>query len=152
MKTFKDNQGQTWTLSLTLQKNRAIRDQIGLDVFNPMTLQQILKNLTDRFTFCWFMVEQQAKTLGISEEDFEERIYGDRVMVEASIALSNEIEVFTLKLGEKGLAMIAKKFAENFQKDQERVSVMVENGQLEKLLDKEIREAEAMMQKELGDG
>lgn len=152
MKSFKDNEGQVWTLTLTLSKVRAIREKLGLDILNPNHYLQILNSLTDRLAFCFLLVEDQAKAMGVSIDDFEERLYGENVATEASMAFLEETEVFTQKLGQRGLAKLAKKSIESMKAGQSRIDEMMESGQLDSLLDQAEKEMADLLQPSGGSG
>jgi hypothetical protein len=143
MKTFKDNEGQIWNLSLTLGKTRKLREKLGLDLLNPNHYLQILNSLTDRLAFAFLLVEDQAKAIGVDADAFEERLYGDMFSTEASLAFLEETESFFLKLGQKALATLAKKSIQSMKSGQAKVDEMIASGQFDSLLD----QAEAEMQK-----
>lgn len=152
MKTFKDKEGQSWTLTLSLAKVRKIRESIGLDLLHPVHFQQILGSLTDRLTFAFLLCEPQAKGLDIDADEFEERLYGDGVATEASLAFLAEIEVFTLKLGQPGLAKMAKMAAESMKAGQAKVDEMLKSGQLDSLLEQAEEEIQKLFPKNAGNG
>ncbi|WP_144057754.1 hypothetical protein [Novipirellula maiorica] len=153
MKTFSDNKGEIWTLSLTLQRTRKMRDVLGLDLLNPNHFLQVLNSLTDRMAFCFLLCEEKAKQLGIDADDYEERLYDtpqrDGVSAEASQALIQECEDFFLKLGQKALAAIARKSIESMKSGKERVDELMKTGQFDSLLQKAQDEMNAMMDSQL---
>lgn len=113
MKTFKDNQGQTWTINLTIPKTMACINAIGLDLLNPQHYLQILSSLTDRMTFVFLLCEQEAKSLGVSVDDFEQRLHGDGITAEASRAFLEECEPFFRKFGQTQKAETTKTILAN---------------------------------------
>lgn len=152
MKSFKDNQGHTWNLSLTLGKVRQMREKLGLDLLNPTHYLQILNSLTDRLAFCFLLVEDQAKAIGIDVDGFEERLYGDTVSTDAGLAFLEETELFFQKLGQKALATLARKSIESMRSGQARIDEMITTGQFASLLDQAEAEMQKMLQLSGGSG
>lgn len=133
MKSFKDNQEQKWTLQLTLGKVRKYREKLGIDLLNPQHYMQVLQSLTERLTFCFFLCEEQAKELGVSVDDFEERLYGEGVAAEASTAFLTEAEFFFRKLDQKALAELSKKGAELERIGITKLNEWIASGQLDSI-------------------
>lgn len=149
MKTFTDNQGQIWTLILTLGKTRKMRESLGLDILNPNHYLQILASLTDRLAFTFLLVEQQANDLRIDADDFEERLYGEGFADKASLAFLGETEVFFQKLGQSAMTRLANRSIETMKSGQTRLNEIIASGQLDSLMEKAEREARENMEKEL---
>jgi hypothetical protein len=152
MKTFKDNQDQQWNLALTLGKVRQLREKLGLDLLNPNHYLQILSSLTDRLAFCFLLVEDQAKAIDVDADQFEERLYGDNVSTQASLAFLEETELFFQKLGQKALAALAKKSIQSMKSGQARIDEMMSTGQFDSLLDQAENEMQKMLQASVGSG
>lgn len=133
MKTFSDNRGQIWNLSLTLGKVRKVRDALGLDLLNPNHYQQILSSLTDRLAYAFLLCEEQAKGLDIDADEFEGRIYGKTS--EASHALLGESASFFRLLGpdQEPMALLAEKSIESMKAGSARLKEMKSTGQLDSL-------------------
>lgn len=152
MKSFKDNQGQTWTLSLTLGKVRQLREKLGLDILNPQHYLQLLNSLTDRLAFCFLLVETQAKEIGVDADEFEERLYGDGISDIAGHAFLEETELFFQKLGQSGMEGLAKKSIASMKAGRARVTELIASGQFDSAFDKAQQEMEAMFQPADGSG
>ncbi|MCM2369643.1 hypothetical protein [Aporhodopirellula aestuarii] len=143
MKSFKDNQGQSWTLSLTLAKVRQCRTKLGLDLLNPQHYMQVLHSLTDRLTFCFLLCEEQAKDLKLSVDEFEERLYGEGISQGAGDAFLSECEHFFCRLGQTTQAELTRKSLESMIASRQNLSEMQKTGQLDSLF----TEAEEAIQK-----
>ena len=142
MKTFKDNEGQVWVLSLTLSKVRKIAGKLGLDLLNPQHYLQVLDSLTDRMAFVFLLCEHEAKSLDISVDQFEERLYGDGIANEASMAFLAECELLFRKLGQKPKAELTKRVISMMRELEAKEAEMQANGQADSMLD--AAEAEIM--------
>lgn len=154
MKSFKDNQGHPWHISLSLAKCRQIREKIGLDLLNPSHLMQVLASLTDQLTFCFLLVEDQANAMQprLTVDDFEERLYGDKVSLEISNTFLEECELFFQKLGQHGMAALVKKSIESRNLSQARMESLITTGQFDSLCEKAEAEIRKEWQKVVGSG
>lgn len=152
MKSFKDAEGQTWNLSLTLGKVRQLREKLGLDLLNPSHYLQILNSLTDRLAFCFLLVEDQAKAIGVDADAFEERLYGPGVSTSASHAFLEETQNFFQKLGQTSMEALARKSIESMKAGQARIDEMITTGQFDSLLDRAEEEIQKMLQPSGGSG
>jgi len=152
MKSFKDAEGQTWNLSLTLGKVRQLREKLGLDLLNPTHYLQVLNSLTDRLAFCFLLVEDQAKAIGVDADAFEERLYGPGVSTSASHAFLEETQNFFQKLGQTSMEALARKSIESMKSGQARIDEMISTGQFDSLLDKAEQEIQKMLQPNAGSG
>lgn len=156
MKTFTDNEGQIWTLSLSLQKTRKMREALGLDLFNPQHYLQILNSLTDRLAFVFLLCEQSAKEIDVNADQFEMRLYDkpgkEGISQRASLSFLEETEAFFLLLGQKAMAALARKSIESMKAGQAKVDEMMATGQFDSLLDQAQNEVEAMLQTNVGSG
>lgn len=134
MKTFQDNQGQTWTLQLTLGKVRRLRESLGLDLLNPTHYLQVLNSLTDRLAFVFLLIQPEAEKLKIDADAFEDRLQGDEIAFNASKAFLEETESFFQKLGQKPMAALARKGIETMDVGLARLSDQMESGDFDSLL------------------
>jgi hypothetical protein len=153
VKSFKDNQGQQWNLALSLTKIRRMREKLGLELLNPEHFLKVCTSVTDQMAFCFLLVEDQAKSLGLNDPDqFEERLYGEGVSTAACFALLEETELFSQKLGQKALAALAKKMIEIMKAGNANLDHMLATGQLDLLMDKAQEETLKKLQESGGNG
>lgn len=152
MKTFTDNQGEIWNLTLSLAKIRKMRESLGLDILNPTHYLQIMSSLTDRLAFTFLMCEEQARRIEVSADQFEERLYGEGFANKASLAFLGETELFFQKLGQSAMASLAKKTIESMKAGQIRLDEMIASGQFDSLLNQAESEMENLLQQSDGVG
>lgn len=150
MKTFTDNAGQKWVLSLNLGKVRKMRDSLGLDLLNPQHYLQVLGSQTDRLTFAFLMVEAEAKKLGIDADQFEERLYGEDFATNAGLAFLEETECFFTKLGQQAMASLANRSIETMQKNLQKQLELMESGKFNEALDEMEDELESLVTEAFG--
>jgi|GEM_PF-4219065 len=105
-----------------------MRESLGLDLLNPQHYFQILASLTDRLAFCFLLVETEAKVIGVNADEFEERLYGEGIADQASVAFLEETELFFQKLGQSGMANLAKVSMETMKLGQAKMNELIENG------------------------
>ena len=88
MRSFKDNKGRTWEISLNVLQMKRIRARLGVDLVNVITLDKdgaVKVDLVDRIAndpcllvdILWVLVEDQAKKAGVSDAEFGEALAGE---------------------------------------------------------------------------
>ena len=93
MRTFKDNAGRTWTISLTVAAVKRVRDLAKLDLLDLANGRVFERLVADPITLCdalYAACKPQADAEGISDEKFGEAMAGDAIE-HASKALVEEL-------------------------------------------------------------
>jgi len=134
MKTFQDNQGKSWTISLTNREVRRIQKIIGLNLLDRVQYLQIVGSVSEMLAFIYYLVQAEAKEMGLDEDGFEQRLHGDRFAFDAVQAFLEETESFSQKLGQKGINSSAKQAILNLKRV--RMAEMVEQGEFDELAEK----------------
>ncbi len=104
MRTFKDNGGRTWSVTLNVLQMKRIRARLGIDLVNVIALDsggKVKVDLVDRIAndpcllvdILWVCVEGEAKEAGVSDEDFGRSLAGDAIE-EATRAFLDELVDF----------------------------------------------------------
>jgi hypothetical protein len=111
MKTFTDSAGRTWTISLTIDSAKRVRDLLGVNLLEPEAGDPpLLTRLgTDEILLCdvlFVMVKPQADSQNISSEQFGQALGGD-VILAAQTAFYSEIIDFFQKRGRTDRAKAA---------------------------------------------
>lgn len=79
MKTFTDNCGRSWELSINITTIRRARSLVGVDLLAYGT-DEVNTKLGDLVTFCdvlYALCKDQAVAAGVSDEDFGRGMFGD---------------------------------------------------------------------------
>lgn len=152
MESFKDAEGQTWNIALTIGKVRQLREKLGLDLLDTQHHLQVMNSLTDRLAFVFLLVEEQAKSLDIDAEALELRFYGDGVASDASMAFLKELESFFQRLGQTVQARLTASSIEAMNKAQTRLDDLLRSGKVDSLLEQATKEMEEMMLGDDGNG
>lgn len=145
METFKDNEGQKWTISLSLAKTRRLREKLGQDLLNPNDLLNVLQSITDQLAFVFLLIEEQAKELEVSADDFEERLQGEGIATGASYALLSEVENFSLKYDQPAIAKIVRNSMETRKLARGRLDDMLASGQFDSVMKRSLDEMAAAL-------
>lgn len=152
MQSFKDAEGRSWNIALTIGKVRQLREKLGLDLLDTQHHLQVINSLTDRLAFVFLLVEDQAKDDGLSPEELELRFYGEGIASAASIAFLKELENFFQRLGQTVLARLTASSIEAMNKAQVRLDDLLKSGKVDSLLEEATKEMERMMLGEDGNG
>jgi len=118
--TFTDNQGNEWTLELTLGRARAIRGKLNLDLFNESDWQTLMSSLLDRLTYVFYLVSDQASERGVSIDDFDRALIGPGIPDQASDAFLDELVFFYQGLGQTKLGKLTKAFRDGTMKERQK--------------------------------
>ena len=95
MKTFKDNAGRTWTITINVDVVKRVRDLLGEDLLD---VKQVLERLMiDPILLCdviYCVCKPQADAEKISDVDFAQAMAGDSI-THAKTALVEELVNFS---------------------------------------------------------
>ena len=97
VKTFRDINGRTWSVAITVGVIRRVRDRMGINLGDPMAMVelgarlQVPCALVDRL---WVLCEPQAQQAQVSEEAFGEALVGDAIEQAAEALLAAWIDFF----------------------------------------------------------
>ena len=152
MQSFKDAEGETWNIALTIGKVRQLREKLGLDLLDTQHHLQVMNSLTDRLAFVFLLVEEQAKLREIDAEELELRFYGEGVASAASLSFLRELENFFQRLGQTVQARLTESSIEAMGKAQQRLDDLLKSGKVDSLLEQATKEMEEMMLGDDGNG
>lgn len=152
MQSFKDAEGETWNIALTIGKVRQLREKLGLDLLDTQHHLQVMNSLTDRLAFVFLLVEEQAKSREVNAEELELRFYGEGVASAASLSFLRELENFFQRLGQTVQARLTESSIEAMGKAQQRLDDLLKSGKVDSLLEQATKEMEEMMLGDDGNG
>ena len=152
MQSFKDNEGHSWNIALTLGKVRQLREKLGLELLNKEHHWQVMNSETDRLAFVFLLVEDQAKEIGLDADTFEERLYGDGIADGASIAFLRELQSFFQRLGKRLEAGLTETQIKVMTAAQSQIRELIERGKADLQLKELEKEALKQMQASSGSG
>ena len=152
MHSFKDNEGTTWNIALTIGKVRQLREKLGLDLLDSQHHLQVLNSLTDRLAFVFLLVEEQAKDRKVNAEELEQRLCGKGIATAASVAFCEELESFFHRFDQGVQARLTRTSIETMQKANARLAELIDSGQVDSMLNDATKELETMMLANDGSG
>lgn len=97
MKTFKDNAGRTWTVSVDVSAIRRVRTALGVNLTSADFAEVLQKILADPVLLCdvlYVVAKPEADRAGITDEEFGRAMAGDAIEV-ATQAFLEELANFT---------------------------------------------------------
>jgi hypothetical protein len=111
MKTFTDSASRTWTISLTIDSVKRVRDLLNVNLLEPEAGEPPLLTRigTDEILLCdiiYCLIKPQADSLGVTDQQFGQSLGGD-VILAAQNAFYDEIIDFFQKLGRTDRAKAA---------------------------------------------
>ncbi|MHB9070475.1 MAG: hypothetical protein ACYC54_08895 [Sedimentisphaerales bacterium] len=103
MKAFTDNAGKTWSVAMTIDSVKRVRDLLGVNLVEPEAGEPpLLTRLgTDEILLCdvvYCLIKPQADSLGVTDVDFGRALGGDAILA-AQTALYEELVDFFQKRG-----------------------------------------------------
>ena len=104
MKAFTDNAGRLWEIELNVRQMKRVRDRLGVDLVNVIsagedgsvatdTLDRVANDPILLCDILWVLCEGQAKTAGVTDDDFGSSLAGDSIS-EATRAFLDELVDF----------------------------------------------------------
>lgn len=115
MATFKDSQGQTWTLAITIGVARRLKSlpENAVDLLAPASLQVTLDDLYSRFDLIWQLCRHEAEERGIKDDEAFGRLLADaESFASVNVALREALADFFLRAGRPELARLVDRAAE----------------------------------------
>jgi hypothetical protein len=140
MKAFTDSAGKTWSISMTIDSVKRVRDLLNVNLVEPEAGDPpLLTRLgTDEILLCdvvFCLIKPQADTLGVSDEDFGRALGGDAILA-AQTALYEELVDFFLKRGRPDRAKAVAAQKKMIEMAIERVKIKLESMDPQAQIDK----------------
>ena len=124
MKVFKDSNGQDWQIILNVLQMKRVRAALGIDLVNVITLDKdgaVKVDLIDRIAndpcllvdILWVIVQDQAKSIGVTDEQFGSALVGDAIERATAAFLDELVDFFpgARRLFLKKAVDLARKYA-----------------------------------------
>jgi len=104
MRRFTDTKGRTWDIELNVRQMKRVRDILGIDLVNIIstgkdgavatdTLDRVANDPILLVDILWVLCEGQAKSAGVTDEDFGSSLAGESI-AEATRAFLDELADF----------------------------------------------------------
>ena len=149
MRTFKDNAGRTWSVTLNVLQMKRIRAHLGIDLVNVITLDaggKVKVDLVDRIAndpcllvdILWVCVEEEAKEAGVTDEQFGCALAGDSIDDATKAFLDELVDFFpgARRLFLKKAVELSRKFGGEMT---EALGKALEDPELERRVEESMR-------------
>ena len=138
MRTFKDNAGRTWTISLTVSAVKRVRDLAKIDLLDLANGRVFERLVADPVTLCdalYAACKPQADLEGITDEEFGEAMAGDAIE-HASKALVEELIQFFPNARERAaLSRVVRTMDAAMDRARDRVEQRLDGGEIERAIE-----------------
>ena len=105
MRIFKDKNGQDWQIVLNVHQMKRIRAALGIDLVNVITLDKegvVNVDMIDRIAndpcllvdILWVLVEEQAKAINVTDEQFGAALAGESIENATKAFLDELVDFF----------------------------------------------------------
>ena len=97
MKTFKDNAGRSWTVSVTVDAVKRVRSLVGINLLDAIDGNLIERLVGDPVLLCdvlFALCRPEADRLGVSDEAFGQAMAGDALEHATSALLEELVDFF----------------------------------------------------------
>jgi len=144
MKTFTDNEGRTWEISINVATIRRLRDALGVDL---LKIVEPGNDLLERFSTdpvlladCIFVLcREQARQRNISDEQFGQALAGDAIDAATSAFLEELVNFFPTSK-RLLLTKILEKVRQATEKLTQAVSERIDQINVEKIVARSMQE------------
>lgn len=138
MRTFKDNAGRTWTISLTVAAVKRVRDLAKIDLLDLANGRVLERLVADPVTLCdalYAACKPQADAEGITDEAFGEAMAGDAIE-HASKALVEELIQFFPNARERAaLSRVVRTMDAAMDRARDTVERRLDGGEIERAIE-----------------
>ena len=138
MRTFKDNAGRTWTISLTVAAVKRVRDLAKLDLLDLANGRVFERLVADPVTLCdalYAACKPQADAEGVTDEQFGEAMAGDAIE-HASKALVEELIQFFPNARERAaLSRVVQTMDAAMDRARGAVERRIESGEIDRAIE-----------------
>ena len=112
MKTFKDNAGRTWTVTVNVDAIKRVRTLLGVNILEVVDGKLIERLASDPVLLCdvlYALVKPEADSQKVADEDFGRAMAGDAIELATTALLEELVDFFPLgkrRLLQKALAKL----------------------------------------------
>jgi hypothetical protein len=99
MKTFKDNGGQSWAISINVDAIKRVRSLLDVNLLDAVDGKLLEQLVTDPVLLCdviYCIVKPECDTKNISDEDFGKAMAGDAIEHATTALLEELVDFFPL--------------------------------------------------------
>ncbi len=143
MRTFKDNAGRTWTVSITVDAIKRVRGLLEVDLLEVVGGKLIDRLITDPVLLCdivYAVCKPEADAQGVSDEDFGRAMAGDAIE-HATTALLEELVSFSPSPRDRAnLKRVLDTTRRVMDKARDLVEQRIESGELDRIAEEALQD------------
>jgi len=97
MKTFKDNEGRTWTVKVNISTVKRVKSLLGINIFDAIEKDLIARLVTDTILLVdvlYVICKPEAEQKNVSDEQFGEGLAGDAITAATTALLEELVDFF----------------------------------------------------------
>jgi len=145
MKTFKDNSQREWTVEINVAALKRVKSLVGVDLLGVLDGTLVERLIGDPVLLCdvvYAVCKPQADEREVSDEDFGRAMAGDAIE-HATGALLEELVSFCPSPRDRAnLGRVLKATRDVMDKARDIVEARLESGELEKVAEKALAQAQ----------
>lgn len=142
MKTFTDNGGRTWTVSITVNAIKRVRGLLDVDLLEVVGGKLIDRLITDPVLLCdivYAVCKPEADAQGVSDEDFGKAMAGDAIE-HATTALLEELVSFSPSPRDRAnLKKVLETTQRVMDKARDLIEQKIESGELDRIAEEALQ-------------
>ena len=143
MKTFKDNAGRTWTVSITVDAIKRVRGLLDVDLLEVVGGKLIDRLITDPVLLCdivYAVCKPEADAQSVSDEDFGRAMSGDAIE-HATTALLEELVSFSPSPRDRAnLKQVLDTTRRVMDRARDLVEQRIESGELDRIAEEALNQ------------
>ena len=140
MKTFIDNAGRTWTVSVTVAAVKRVKDLLGVNLMDAIEGKLLERLANDPVLLCdvvYVICKSEADAAKVSDEDFGRAMAGD-ALDRATVAFMEDLVSFFPAGRRRLLAKAMEKLKALEQRVLEAAEARLDSGEAERLIEAEL--------------
>jgi len=143
MKTFQDNAGRTWTVSITVDAIKRVRGLLEVDLLEVVGGKLIDRLITDPVLLCdivYAVCKPEADAQSVSDEEFGRAMAGDAIE-HATTALLEELVSFSPSPRDRAnLKRVLETTRRVMDKARDLVEQRIESGELDRIAEEALQD------------
>lgn len=136
MKTFTDNAGRSWTVTINVSAIKRVRDLVGVDLLEIVEGALIEKLIRDPVLLCdvlYAVCKPQADESDISDEEFGRAMFGDAIELATKAVLEELVGFFPSPRDRANLKRVLETAWKTMEQARDLIEQRIESGELERV-------------------
>lgn len=142
MKTFKDNNGKTWTVSINSYGIKRVRDLLDIDLLEVIEGKIIDKLIADPVLLCdvvYCVCKPQADKDGVTDEEFGMAMAGDAIDNALKAVLEELVGFFPNPRDRAIVKQLIDKTWEWMDKGRDMVEAKMSSGEIDRIVEQALQ-------------